>query len=159
MRKISSGLTFWIKRVFPIVWFGVLAIVAVIEILASSAGRSPLPLITLAVPALMALLGYVLMRAVVFDLADEVLDAGDALVVRRNRDQIRIPLADIINVDSTPFVNPPRVVLTLRTASRQLGRKIAFSPQRPFSLNPFATNPMIDDLIDRIDRARRISRV
>ena len=58
--------------------------------------------------------GYFIMKKLVFDLVDEVWDDGDALVVKNRGQEERIALADIKNVSYSPFVNPPRVTLSLR---------------------------------------------
>jgi hypothetical protein len=60
-----------------------------------------------------------------------------------------------MNVSSTTFTNPPRVTLTLRTPSR-FGKEITFSP--PASMNPFNAfkkSPVVDELIQRVDDARK----
>lgn len=153
MPVISSRWTFFYKRVFPLIWFGFLAFF-VVTVLLAPRGPEPFEPVFLLGPAVMAVFGYVLLRALVFDLADEVVDAGDALVVRKGGEEARIPLADIVNVDSSSFVNPPRITLTLRTPCR-FGCKVAFSPppnRRLFA--PFAPNPTAEELIDRVDRAR-----
>ena len=48
------------------------------------------------------------------DLVDEVWDDGNALLVKNRGQEQRIALADIKNVNYSPFVNPPRVTLSLR---------------------------------------------
>jgi hypothetical protein len=151
-RRVSSGQTFFLKRVFPVLWFG-LALLALAGALAGlrSGSRVPAPLFI--VPLLLLVLGYALLRKLVFDLADEVFDADDALIVRFGREEERIALADIINVSCTQFINPPRVTLTLRHAGR-FGREVSFSPPRPF-FAPFARNPYATELIERVDAARR----
>jgi hypothetical protein len=155
MRLLSSRWTFFYKRVFPLIWFGFLAFCALFAVFIERAHGRFDPLVLLG-PAVMMGIGYVIMRGFVFDLADEVVDAGNALVVRKSGDEVRIPLADIINVDCATFTNPPRITLTLRTPCR-FGRKIVFSPppKRFISFNPFAPNPIGEELIDRVDRARR----
>jgi hypothetical protein len=92
------------------------------------------------------------MKKLVFDLADEVLDDGDSLVVRFGSDQERIPVSQIINVSYSYMSNPVRVTLTLRTPGL-FGKEIKFSPPQRFV--PFAKSPIVADLIDRIDAARR----
>ncbi len=155
MRLLSSRWTFFYKRIFPLIWFGFLAIGVIVALSVDRAHERFDPLILLG-PVVMMGVGYFIMRAFIFDLADEVVDAGDALVIRKSGNEVRIPLADIINVDCATFVNPPRITLTLRTPCR-FGRKIAFSPpsQRLLRFNPFAPNPIGEELIDRVDRARR----
>ena len=153
MRRISSRQTFWVKRVFPAFWFGTTGLGLITGLVATAQQRSLETLPFVAVPAVMMLFAYFLFRHLVFDLADEVVDVGDALVVRRKGKTVTIPLADIVNVDASSFSNPPRIVLAVRTET-QLGRRIAFTPKARFSLDPFAANPIVDELIGRIDRAR-----
>jgi len=88
----------------------------------------------------------------VFDLADELFDAGDSLIVRFGTERERVLLAEIINVSYSYMMNPARVSLTLRTPGR-FGKEISFSPPQRFV--PFAKSPIVANLIDRIDAARR----
>jgi hypothetical protein len=60
-------------------------------------------------------------------------------------------LSDIKNVSYSPFINPPRVTLSLRRPT-VFGDQITFSA--PVRLVPFSTSPVINDLIERVDRAR-----
>jgi hypothetical protein len=104
------------------------------------------------VPAVMILVGYVIMKKVVFDLVDEVWDDGAALVVRDKGREDRIALSNIMNISYSPLINPPRVTLTLRQPSN-FGSEITFSA--PVRFLPFAKSPLIEDLIRRVDAARR----
>jgi len=52
------------------------------------------------------------------------------------------------------MVNPPRITLRLVRPGR-FGREITFTPVKPFTMNPFTRNPVADDLIERVDKARR----
>ena len=74
-------------------------------------GQGPFAVI---VPLAMIGFGYFLMQKLVFDLVDEVRDDGDALVVKNRGQEQRVAFADIKNVNYSPFVNPPRVTLSLR---------------------------------------------
>jgi hypothetical protein len=130
MQRISSRSTFFTKRVFPVIWFGFLVFFVAVTLVNKPARGLP----------------------VVFDLADEVLDAGDALIVRFGSEQERIPLSEIINVSYVYMTNPPRVTLTLRTLC-QFGKEVSFSP--PTRFLPFAKSPIVADLIERADAARR----
>jgi hypothetical protein len=107
-----------------------------------------------AAPLAVAIVIYVVLRKLVFDLADEVWDEGDALRVRFGHDEERIPLADIINVSYAGVTNPPRITLTLRSPGR-FGREVTFSPQQSFLSPLFRPNPLVSDLIARVDAARR----
>jgi hypothetical protein len=72
-------------------------------------------------------------------------------VKNRGQEQ-RIALNEIKNVSYSPMMSPPRVVLSLRRPT-VFGERIAFCA--PIRFVPFATSPVIDDLIDRIDAARQ----
>jgi hypothetical protein len=74
----------------------------------------------------------------------------------RNRgEEASVLLADVINVSSTTFVNPPRITLRLATACR-FGTNVTFSPPRAFFYKPFAANAVAEDLMMRVDKARHI---
>jgi len=73
------------------------------------------------------------------------------LVVKNGGRDERIAFTDIRNVNYSPFVNPPRVTLSLRRQTT-FGDQITFCA--PVRLVPFAASPVIAALIDRIDRAR-----
>ena len=103
---------------------------------------------------LMALLGFVLIRKLVWDLADEVYDCGDTLLVRNRGVEDLIPLANVVNISVTTLTNPPRVELRLALPSK-LGSEVVFSPVVGVRLNPFKKIPVVEDLIARVDRARR----
>ena len=108
----------------------------------------------LVVPVAMALFGYVLMKKLIWDLADEVYDCGDFLLVRNRGDEERILLSNVMNVSATTLMNPPRITLRLVNPNKW-GTEVSFSPATGFTLNPFARNQVNEDLIERVDRARR----
>ena len=150
MKLLSSSTTFLMKRAFPMVWFGFLLLFLVMgTVPALKEGQYAFVL----APLLMAAFGYVLFRKLVWDLADRVEDAGDALLVHRNGRELRLPLRDVLNVSMSQFTNPPRLSLRLRQAG-PLGDEIVFIPARR-SLNPFKRNPVAEELIRRVDEARR----
>jgi len=154
MRRLSSGMTFFYKRIFPIIWFGFLVLFMGVSFAGSLFGGSvsgpPFPF--LVGPPIMMVVGYFMMKKLVFDLVDEVLDAGDALVIRNGHLEDRIALADITNVGYAQLMNPPRVTLSLRNPG-VFGDRVSFCA--PVSLVPtFSTNPIVDELIQRIDAAR-----
>jgi len=134
------------------VWFGFLALVFVTGIVGASAGAD-VPVPFLIVPVVMAAFGYFLMKNLVFDLVDEVWDAGSELLVKNRRRQARIALADIVNVSYSVATSPQRVTLTLRQPG-VLGKEISFAA--PTTWVPFAKNPIIENLIHRVDAARRL---
>ena len=155
MRRISSGMTFFYKRIFPIIWFGFLALFMAAPFIAPLIGGSisGSPLVFLLVSVLMMIVGYFSMKKLVFDLVDEVLDAGNALVIKNRNLEERVALSDIMNVGYSQFMNPPRVTLSLRNPGT-FGDQVSFCA--PVSLMPtFSTSPIIDELIKRIDAAHR----
>ena len=150
MRLVSSKMTFFYKRVLPIMWlFGI-----VLFVIASGSTSYEIEasIITLLIVAMLILVFVFWFR--VSNFADEVLDMGNALVVRSGGQEERIELSDINDIKYSPyiFMHLPRVKLSLRRHT-VLGDKIAFCP--PVSMVPFCESPVIYDLIDRVDAARR----
>jgi hypothetical protein len=148
----SSKTTFFYKRIFPIIWFGIVAVLFFIGLLKvlDSGPISNVPF--LIVPALMAIIGYQFMKRLAFNLVDEVFDVGDALLVRSGGREERIALADIKNVNYFPYGSPPQVTLSLRRPS-VFGDTIVFCA--PARLMPLSSSPITESkLVDRIDAAR-----
>jgi hypothetical protein len=152
-RRLSRG-TFFLKRLLPVILFGVLLLGVALPLVLGSVHPVGFPYAVLAVPAAMIVVFYFVFRRLIFDLADEVTDEGDALRVRFGADEERVPLAQIINVSYAGLTNPRRITLTLRHPGR-FGRNITFSPQRRFVAPLSLTNPLVDELIERVDAARR----
>ena len=149
--RISSALTGFYKRAFPLLLFGMVAVV-VTAVLQDEAAKGSLPFF--AIPILfMGTVWFFVFRKLIWDLVDEVEDHGDYLLVRNRGDEERIPLAHVMNISASTFINPPRVTLRLVKAGR-FGSEVTFSPMKRFSLNPFAKHPVVDDLIERAHRAR-----
>jgi hypothetical protein len=142
MIRISSRMTFWYRRVFPVLWFGFLALWTLLATLLGWRDRPPV--LVLLFPAFMALYGYFLMRWLVFPLADEVFLDEDEVIVRKNGKEIRFGVRGIINVNSSMMMSPERITLTLREPS-ELGREIAFCPKYRF--HPFCRHPIAEELI------------
>jgi hypothetical protein len=153
MRRLSSRTTFVTKRVFPVFWFGMVGIFFGVTVYGTTVGRS-MPLPAVLAPVFMAVVGYLVMKHLVFDLVDEVWDAGQVLIVRNGGREDRVDLRDVVNVSYTIATNPRRVTLTLRRPSG-FGPEISFVP--PATWNPFARSPIVAELIERVDEARRAS--
>jgi hypothetical protein len=151
MKRISSRSIFFAKYIFPVVWFGFLGFF-LFTVLVTYKNEGGPPLGAIIVPILMGVFGYFMMKKMVWDLADEVLDAGDSLIVRFGRDQERIPLSNIINVSYAYLMSPAHVTLTLREAGR-FGDEVSFAA--PTKFMPFAKSQDIVGLIRRVDAARR----
>ena len=93
------------------------------------------------------------MKKLVWDLADEVYDYGDSLLIKNRGIEENVLLSNIMNVSASTSMNPPRITLRLVTPG-QLASEILFCPISPFSLNPFVKNAVAEDLIVRVDNAR-----
>jgi hypothetical protein len=151
MKRISSRSTFFYKRVFPLLWFGFIGVFVLSVLRYQPAVRAP-PIPFLMMPVLMAVIGYVLLRKLLFDLVDEVWDDQDALIVKNAGVEERVSLENIINIGFSTMTNPERVTLTLRDPGR-LGKEITFTPPRRFLT--LSRSPIVTELIERMDHARR----
>jgi hypothetical protein len=152
MMKISSGSTAFYKKVFPLLWFGFLVVFVAVGLGQGGVRDQWWPMIALAI--CMAVFGFFLMKKLVWDLVDEVHDGGDFLVIRKGGEEERVPLSNIMNVSASTNMNPARITLRLVKPGR-FGSEVSFALPARFSFNPFAKHPVVDDLIVRVDRARR----
>jgi hypothetical protein len=149
--RISSALTGFYKRAFPLLLLGFVGIVLT-AVFRDEEARQALPIVVVTC-GLMFTLWAVLFKRMIWDLVDEVEDHGDYLLVRNRGDEERVALANIMNIGASTFINPPRVTLRLVKPGR-FGSEVTFSPAKRFSLNPFAKHPVVDGLIERAHRAR-----
>jgi hypothetical protein len=155
MQRISSKATFFHKRILPVLMLGFVLLFMTISFGAAwRTGNGP-PLPFFLAPIFIGVVMIFVFKKLVFDLVDEVWDAGDGLIVRNKGQEERIALSEIMNVNYSPFVNPPRVTLSLRSPS-VFGDQISFCA--PVRFVPFSTSPIIDELIKRVDAARRTAR-
>lgn len=150
MKKISTSSLFFVKKIFPLLWFGLLIFLVFQTLLSGAYKKDP---IFLVYPFVMAVFGFIFMKMLIWRLVDEVYDCGDSLLIKGHGIEERVPLENIIHVSASTLMNPPRITLRLAKSGR-LGSEISFSPVTPFTLNPFAKNPVAEDLIVRVDRAR-----
>ena len=154
MRRLSSTLTVFYKRVFPVIWLFFLGLPAFL--LWNAPSRSGQPVWPSFLPSLMIfIIGAVLYRKLIFDLVDEVWLDGDQLLVKNRGQQARTALADVINVNSSTMTNPWRVTVMLRTDSR-FGRNLSFIPASPRGFTAaFKPDPIASELIERVDALRQ----
>lgn len=105
--------------------------------------------------ALMCGVGLFVMKMLgIFDLVDQVWDDTDALIVKNRKEQDRIPLASVVNVNHAAC-NPERITLKLRQPCG-FGSEVVFMPPTRWRLlSPFSTHPLAEELIERVDVARR----
>jgi hypothetical protein len=149
--RISSALTPFYKRAFPLLLFGIVVVV-VTAVLQDEAAQGTLPFFAMPI-LLMGTVWFFVFRKLIWDLVDEVEDHGDYLIVRNRGEEERIALTNIMNISASSFINPPRVTLRLVKPGR-FGSEVTFSPTKRFTLNPFARHPVVDELIERTHRAR-----
>lgn len=154
MQQISSGQTVVVKRLFPAFWVGLLLVFA----LGALAGRARIELtLFLLLLASAAVIGLLVFRRLVWDLADDVLDGGDHLLVRRGGVAERVSLANVLDVSVKPIANPLRVSLRLYRPGR-LGDKVVFIPRSKFRFNPLARKPVAESLVARVEQLRHAPR-
>jgi hypothetical protein len=150
MNKISSPSTFFSKKVLPILWFGMLAIGIISSLWAGAATDRPMVIVIL---VLIGVAMFFRFRKRNWGLADEVFDEGDSLLLRYGGKEDRVALSNIMSVSTSPSMDPPRISLRLVNPCK-FGTEIAFSPKIGFLGNPLANNPVAEDLMVRVDRAR-----
>ena len=144
MCRISSRWTFFLKGIFPVVWVGgVLSIVADQSVRGPASGSLPPPFVLIVV-ILMVPFGYLVMKYLgLFDLADEVIDVGDELIIRNGDQKARVPLSEISDINYSQFMEPWRVTLTLRNPSL-FGTRVSFMPPHRH------LHPIVNELIERV---------
>jgi hypothetical protein len=150
MKRISSSFTFFNKKIFPAIWFGFLAFFLITTTIDEAVEKDVMFFVG---PVLMAAFGFFLMKNLVWNLVDEVYDCGDFLLIRNRGEEDRVVLSNVMHINASTFVNPPRITLRLINPGK-FGQEIAFSPIAGFTLNPFAKNRVAEDLIVRVDQVR-----
>jgi hypothetical protein len=85
--------------------------------------------------------------------ADEVLDCGDHLQVRRGRVEEDIPFSKIVGAEMSTNVGIHRITVRLRELSR-FGAKIEFLPQASLWSNPGRVRRVADGLAERAGQAK-----
>ena len=156
--KISSNITFIFKKIFPIFWFGICGVIFLTSVFANIAiilGDQSYNfelIIFLIFPPIMALFGYIMMKYLVLDMVDEAYDFGSYLLLKNKKQDYKIDLKNIRNVNYAFLQNPPKVILSLKEEIESFGKEISFAPK--ISFIPLKKNPLIEDLINRIDEAK-----
>jgi hypothetical protein len=152
MRLISYRNTAMAKLA---IWFGaagILVVVATPQIVAGHLGEDAGPALG-GLCALAALLFLGLWWARIHALADQVLDCGDYLEVRRGQIRENIPFATIRGVSGTSFAQFGRLTIRL-VAPTRLGADIDFMPHAHLWSNPAEIQRFAAALTARANRAR-----
>lgn len=151
MRRISSRDTFFVKRIFPIILFGIFTFIFgdyVVGVIRGQDKGPPVWFMILMVP-FSAVILYGVMKKIALDLADEVFDEGDSLLVRNAGQEERIPLSDISKVR----YSMAQATLILKK-SGIFGAEIAFMPKTGFA--SFIKSAEMKNLIKKIEAQRPV---
>jgi hypothetical protein len=149
---LSSRATFFYKRIFPFLFVAFLITVPAVPLLR---GARSLPPEFFIAPIVMLVIFYFVMKKLIFDLVDEVVDQGDHLLIKNGGRQERVALSDIMNINYASLTSPPRVTLSLRRPT-VFGSEVTFCA--PLRFVPFSSSRQIEELIKRVDAARRAAR-
>lgn len=152
-KRISSRGSIFYKRMLPAIWYGIVLVIAIL--LWEAMRHDPrIGLWIFLLPAFTAVLFHLLAKSLLADLVDEVWDDGDDLIVVNEGHVERLPLRNIVNISYSGYTNPKRATLTLRQPGRW-GSKFGFIPVRSsIRILSLGTNTMIDELVQRVDKAR-----
>jgi hypothetical protein len=97
MRRVSSKMTFFYKRVFPVFWFGFLILFIAIPLFVGGARNAATPFPFLVVPLIMIVFGFFIIKKLMFDLVDEVWEDGETLLI--------VPPARFIPFSTSPIID------------------------------------------------------
>jgi hypothetical protein len=121
------------------------------SVLSGDIWQNPLPS-AIAVGILGAALGFFFWKTQMHRLADEVLDCGDRLIVRRGGAEETVPLSRISAVEVSTSGGFHRIKLRLEEHSKLFGRRIEFLPQASLWSNLAALKGLAQDLSERAHR-------
>jgi hypothetical protein len=147
VRAISFKNTALFKRGIYLSAAALLAFVAAPAMLDGGLWSNPLPS-AIVIGILGAALAVFFWKTQTHRLADEVLDCGDHLKVRRGRTAADIPLSQVCAAEVSSSSGFHRITLQLRTASR-FGPRIEFLPQASLWSNIDAIRQVARDLAER----------
>lgn len=157
MRRLSSSSTVFYKRVFPLLWVALIVLFgAMMWLLPTRAGQPIWPQL-LPLPCMFGV-GFLVYRKLIADLLDEVWLDGDNLLLKNRRQQRRVALRDVMNINASTMTNPRRITVMLRTSSH-FGRDLSFIPASTRGLfSAFKPDPIATELIERVDSLQSASR-
>ena len=147
MQALSFKKTALFKRG---VWLSAAAVIACVTgplLVNGSVWANPLPNL-LGVGILTLFFAYMLFKARVHSLADEVIDRGDSLEIRRGRTEVIVSFSNIVKADVATRGGIHRIILSLREPTR-LGGQIEFLPQASLWSNPAGIRRVAMSLTER----------
>ncbi len=151
MRAISFKNTALFKRG---IWLSAAALILFVAAPSAFNGnlwRNPLPS-AIAIGILAAALIYFFWNTQMHRLADEVLDCGGSLKVRRGRIEETIALSQVSAAEVTSRGGFHRITLRLKERSKHLGARIEFLPQASLWSNLAALKALTQELSERAQR-------
>lgn len=151
MRVISFKNTALFKRGIWLSAIALILFVAAPSVLNGNLWSNPLPS-ALAIGILGAALIYFFWNTQMHRLADEVLDCGDRLKVRRGRFEETIPLSQVAAAEVTSSGGFHRITLRLKERSKTFGQRIEFLPPASLWSNLAALKALTQDLSERAHR-------
>lgn len=151
MRAISFKNTALFKRG---IWLSAVALLLFVVAPAALNGnlwKDPLPS-GIAIGILCAALLYFFWNTQMHRLADEVLDCGDRLKVRRGRIEETVLLSQVSAAEIASSGGFHRITLRLKERSKLLGDRVEFLPQASLWSNLAALKALAQDLNERAHR-------
>jgi hypothetical protein len=151
VRAISFKNTALFKRG---IWLSAIALIVFVGAPSALNGelwRNPLPN-AIAIGILCAALVYFFWNTQMHRLADEVLDCGDRLKVRRGRLEETIPLSQVSAAEVMSRGGFHRITLRLKERSKLFGARLEFLPQASLWSNRAALKELAEDLSERAHR-------
>jgi hypothetical protein len=160
--SLSPDAMWFLKKILPAIWFALLTLYVGVSLAGFLVGgTAPVDLFLLLRFLIMPLAAgafvFLVVKHVLWGMADEVRDGGEYLLVRRGREIARIELADIEDVSASTSSVQSRITLRLAHSSR-FGSQVAFLPKRSARRTVLARHEVAEDLILRVERARRTER-
>lgn len=146
--KLISGQTYFVKRVFPALWFGILVVLSSMVLIA---GDDPFRLFVIMIAIILGGVAYFLFKKNTWILVDEVYDGGDHLLCIKNGKEKKVIFSDIEYVSHIITRSPEKIKLHLME-DRGLGKVLTFI--LPLRSNRTSENPLVIDLKKRVDRAK-----
>jgi hypothetical protein len=151
VRAISFKNTALFKRG---IWLSALALIIFVvgpSALNGELWRNPLPS-AIAIGILCAALLYFFWNTQMHRLADEVLDCGDRLKVRRGRTEETISFSQVSAAEVISRGGFQRITLRLKERSKLFGSRLDFLPQASLWSNRAALKELAEDLSERAQR-------
>ena len=148
MKKISSGLTFFYKRVFPIAWLGFIVIYEFVVLGCLFMNKMPMEkgIIFMVLPLLMFIAGLCFFSKLFWNLMDEVYYDEMSLLIKNGNESICIPFCEIKEINYKNS-RPPRIEVILNKKT-VMGNALYFVP--PVRIIAFSKHPDIEAFFEKL---------